>query len=166
MLLLSEASHAGGRIGEQSEFGTYTVKPCPPRQRSSITSLAPSECKKVTFYCQEKQWHIPDIWRIMIEPWLTSYDLALGKHTPKKATLITGSHLTEHKYHELVKMDPWIIIPIEKNEDIDKKLIIHQEKLSGAMVIDERVFSKSEGYTRSKRKYYCRQSVEDYDNLF
>ena len=107
-------------------------------------------CKKVTFICQEKSWHLPEIWRVVF-------------NRGGEFTLITGSHFTEIKYHRLDRMDPWVIIPVEMTEEIDRKLIIHQDKLSGAMVIKKRLFDRQTGYQDAEYKYYCRSSFGEFE---
>lgn len=128
---------------ERSEYGYIVSAP-----GGCGTGVFRRACKKVTYICQEKSWHLPEIWRVVI-----NY---------QGFTLITGSHFTEHKYHRLHQMDPWVIIPVEMTEEIDRKLIIHQEKLSGAMVITKRVFDKQTGYQDAEYKYYCRSSFGEF----
>ena len=116
----------------------------------------------MTFTCQEKLWHAPEIWRVVVNPNVNSHDLATALSTNKTFSLITGL-LGTSEYHRLDKMDPWVIIPIEKTEEIDRKLVIHQDKLSGAMVIKKRVFDKQSGYQDAENEYYCRSSISEYE---
>ena len=119
-----------------------------------------STCQKLTFTCQEKLWHIPEIWRVIVDKHTPSRDLILGKDTDATWTLETG--ILEPEFHTLDKMAPWIVIPVEQAEDIDRKLIIHQEKLSAAMTVKKRVFDKSSGYQTVEKKFYCKRSAGEY----
>ncbi len=145
-----------------SEYGFKVAEAC--TKFNSLLSKRfgyKGPCKKVTFTCQEKLWHVPEIWRVVVDPSAGSHDLASGTVKGQAFSLITGLGVTT-EYHRLDRMDPWVIIPVEKTEKIDRKLIIHQDKLSGAMVIKKRVFDKQSGYQDAEYKYYCRSSISEF----
>ncbi len=117
--------------------------------------------KRVTFTCQEELWHVPETWKVIIDEINRSKDLASGTYTKGRYILQTGLW-GRGKHHLLDKMDPWVFIPIKKTDDFDKNLVIHQQKLTGVVVVNKRVFDKENGYQNKEYKYYCRQSAEDY----
>ena len=55
----------------------------------------------------------------------------------------------------LTEMPPWLFLSLDKAEDLERTLVIHQDKLSAAIVTRERSFSKSNGYEWTESKYYC-----------
>ena len=153
---------------DRSEYGVKVSEACTKIKTSNFLAKRFGQnplklhCKKVTFTCQEKLWHVPEIWRVVVDENQASYDLVRGTATSKSWTLITGL-LGTSKYHRLDKMEPWVIIPVEKTGDVDRKLVIHQDKLSGAMVVKKRVFDKQSGYQDAEYRYYCRSSIGKFE---
>lgn len=66
------------------------------------------------------------------------------------------------KGEALANIPPWYFIPIEASEDKERTLVIHETKLSAAMVTKTRRFSNSKGYYWDEEKYYCQR--EHYDH--
>ena len=56
----------------------------------------------------------------------------------------------------LTEMPPWLFLSLDNTEDLERTLVIHQDKLSAAIVTKERSFSKSKGYEWTESKYYCK----------
>jgi hypothetical protein len=61
------------------------------------------------------------------------------------------------KGEALDHMSPWYFIPIETSEDKERTLVIHETKLSAAMVTKTRRFSNSKGYYWDEEKFYCQR---------
>lgn len=61
------------------------------------------------------------------------------------------------KGEALANIPPWYFIPIEASEDKERTLVIHETKLSAAMVTKTRRFSNSKGYFWDEEKFYCQR---------
>ena len=165
--VLSYGALAENRVVQTTEYGKKESIACGPRKSGDALAnrffkqyKKKSVCKKVTFTCQEENWHVPEIWRIVIDKQRASEDTLLGV-TSNTWTLVTG--VIKHKYHRLEKMHPWVFVPVEKNDDIQRTLVMHQEKLTGAMVIKKQVFDKQSGYQDKEYRYFCRSSLGEYE---
>ena len=66
------------------------------------------------------------------------------------------------KGDDLDNMSPWYFIPIEASEERERTLVIHETKLSAAMVTKTRRFSNSKGYYWDEEKFYCQQEHFDH----
>ena len=69
---------------------------------------------------------------------------------------------TEYGF-KLDGISPWRFISLEKNEEFERTLVIHEFDLSAAMVTKERKFSNSKGYYWDEDKYYCKRQHFDHD---
>jgi hypothetical protein len=61
------------------------------------------------------------------------------------------------KGEALDNIPPWYFIPIEASEDKERTLVIHETKLSAAIVTKTRRFSNSKGYYWDEEKFYCQR---------
>lgn len=61
----------------------------------------------------------------------------------------------------LTEMPPWLFLSLDKEEDMERTLVIHQNKLSAAIVTRKRSFSTSQGYEWAESKYYCESKRVD-----
>lgn len=158
------------------DYGNPTPVACPKISKttkgisggylSSLLEEVRRGCQKISFSCKEKPWHLSEKWEVVFDKRRASWDVAAQKNTAGTFTLVKKKGLLsnnkDYKYYRLDKMKPWVIIPIEKSEEIDRKLIIHDEKFTGAMVIIERVFNTKDGYQNQERKYYCKSSTTNF----